>query len=309
MMKLMKLLSAIILILCSVMFTLSHADTNPVSSQSQPASVAEPAAPDASGTNDAKTATSVHEEKVMVARVVWVKGAFSATMPGNQEARKLKLGDNIYLNDTLITDKLSEAQIIFTDNSTMTFRPESKLYINQYNYAPPSKENAEKKSAGKYILDLITGGFRTITGMVAKQNPNDYAVNTPVATIGVRGTEYSLVYKVGQDLYIKRYSGIPCMSNNATKNQSKSVNAGGGGGVSSSSVGGGEVCLDKVKQYGVVSSENEAPVAIVEQPQVFQTDVEIVPVSFSQAPGEAPLTNIEGTGSAGSSSGTSFCIQ
>ncbi len=246
-------------------------------------------------------------------------------MPGSTEARPLKMADNIYMNDTLITEAKSEAQIIFTDNSTMTFRPDTKLYINQYNYEPKTKDDkSDKKSTGKYIMDLVTGGFRTITGLVAKNNPNDYQVNTPVATIGVRGTEYSLVYKQGEDLYIKRYTGEPCMTNGAGAgggsgkdvNTAKPVNVGGGG--ASQGKSSNEVCLDESKQYGYVANANTSPVAIVQQPEVFRTDVEIVPVNFnSSSAGGAASSEVKGNGDEktnngkgpGSGSSSGFCIQ
>lgn len=326
---------------CGVMLTISHADTQVVPVETQPVtSVPAPAAtttpvettattpaaapvattPPAATQADAnqnlveKKQETIPEGKKLVARVVWVKGGFNVIMPGSTEKRPLKLAANIYMNDTLVTDKDSEAQIIFTDNSTMTFRPDTKLYINEYNYVPKAQQKkSEKKSAGKYILDLVTGGFRTVTGLVAKENPNDYAVNTPVATIGVRGTEYSLVYKQGQDLYIKRYTGEPCMVNDATKGVGgkkdavEKTNIGGGGAAASGKSN--EVCLDEIKQYGYVSDTNTNPVAIVQQPEVFRTDVEIVPVKFTDT-GDfggvtAPGQNIDGSGSGSSG----FCIQ
>lgn len=334
---------------CGVMLTISHAETQDITAETQPVTntptpaaaaptettAAAPTETTAAAPADAAPAPAatpanadqnlvekkqevIPEGKKLVARVVWVKGGFSATLPGSAEKRPLKMAANIYMNDTLLTDKDSEAQIIFTDNSTMTFRPDTKLYINEYNYVPKDKAKPdEKKSAGKYVLDLVTGGFRTITGMVAKENPNDYAVNTPVATIGVRGTEYSLIYKQGQDLYIKRYQGEPCMANTATKGGPKSgvvekTNIGGGGAAASGK--GSEVCLDDVKSYGYVANDNTNPVAIVQQPEVFRTDVEIVPVSFKESGdlgvSSAPGLNKPGSGpgeSGGSSSG--FCIQ
>jgi hypothetical protein len=321
---------------CGVMLTISHADTQAVpvetlpvtnapapvatttpveTTAATPAATTPPAATQADANQNLveKKQETIPEGKKLVARVVWVKGGFNALMPGSTEKRPLKLAANIYMNDTLVTDKDSEAQIIFTDNSTMTFRPDTKLYINEYNYVPKAQQQkAEKKSAGKYILDLVTGGFRTVTGMVAKENPNDYAVNTPVATIGVRGTEYSLVYKQGQDLYIKRYTGEPCMVNDATKGGGKKgvvekTNVGGGGAAAAGK--GNEVCLDEIKQYGYVTDTNTNPVAIVQQPEVFRTDVEIVPVKFKETGDFGSVTspgkNIDGSGPGSSG----FCIQ
>lgn len=281
------------------------APTEPVAAATAPASTAAATptteqAPASTSTTtakkDEKSKDGVPEGKTLAARVVWVKGSFSANMPGSADIRALKKADNIYMNDTLMTDTDSEAQIVFTDNSTMTFRPETKFYINEYNYSPKTNGKAEKKSAGKYVMDLVTGGFRTITGLIAKENPNDYQVNTPVATIGVRGTEYSIVYKTDTGLYIKRYKGTPCMSNGAGAGSKGETKKGGGDGATQKK----DVCLDAQKQYGH-ADENTGPVAMVQQPEVFRTDVEVVPFDFNGF-GSGSVNNQDGSSS-------SFCIQ
>jgi len=214
---------------------------------------------------------------VPVGRVVWVKGVLKATM-ANQEVRTLKKASIIYLHDTLTTDDKSEAEIGFTDNSLMTFRPSSTLFINEYEYKPKAKN-----SVGKYILNLIQGGFRTITGMVAKQNPNNYSVNTPVATIGVRGTEYQAYYKNGR-LGVGWYKGTPCVR---TIKKPK------------------EICLSKDLQYVEVPEPDSAPVPMMERPDYLEGDLVI------------DVVNIDGFDIGGSiirtrtiykSGGNSFCI-
>ncbi|MGH8446844.1 MAG: hypothetical protein ACREVL_16350, partial [Solimonas sp.] len=40
------------------------------------------------------------------------------------------------------------------------------------------------------FLRLLKGGFRTVSGLIGKANPDEYRVTTPVATIGIRGTDY-----------------------------------------------------------------------------------------------------------------------
>jgi hypothetical protein len=120
-----------------------------------------------------------------VGRVVWIAGTFKALMP-NKEERILQKTSLIYLNDTLVTDAKSKAQIVFTDQTLMTFREGTTFYIDKYDYHKTPKNG----SVGTYLMKLIEGGFRTITGLIAKSKPSDYEVNTPVATIGVRGTDY-----------------------------------------------------------------------------------------------------------------------
>lgn len=42
------------------------------------------------------------------------------------------------------------------------------------------------------FFSLLKGALRTVTGRVAKVNKKAYLMSTVVATIGVRGTEYSM---------------------------------------------------------------------------------------------------------------------
>ena len=122
-----------------------------------------------------------------VGRVVWIKGTFTATYP-NQRARVLQKSSVIYLHDTLKTDTKTQAQVVFSDHSLMTFRQGTNFYIKNYAYYPEKKEG----SVGSYVMNLIEGGFRTITGLIPKANSSDYEINTPVATIGVRGTDFMI---------------------------------------------------------------------------------------------------------------------
>lgn len=223
-----------------------------------------------------------------VGRVIWIKGLFKATTP-NKEVRTLQKASIIYLNDTLETDANSQAQIAFTDNSLMTFRPSTIFYIDQYDLQSSSSSGGVTKTAGKYIMNLIQGGFRTITGLIAKNSPDNYRVNTPVATIGVRGTDYTIAYENGQ-LYVGHYAGIPCVTSGA-----------------------GTLCLSQTIKYANVPSKGAMPIQLKVQPTVFKEQLKITPAKVAPftGPGSTPPKGGAGTptgtgttGSGTTSSGT-----
>lgn len=217
-----------------------------------------------------------------IGRVVWVKGLFQATMP-NHEIRTLQKDSIIYLHDMLTTGENSQAQIVYTDNTLMTFRAQTKFYIENYAFNPQSKT-----SVGKYIMNLLEGGFRTITGAIAKHNPDDYRIITPVATIGVRGTDYAVYVHNGQ-LLIGYYQGTPCVTSGAKK-------------------GGNTLCLSAQVPYITVPVAGAVPVPVLEQPEVFKDKLEIIQVTL------APFTS-GGYGKYANPNGpvqgtfSSFCIQ
>lgn len=223
---------------------------------------------------------------VPVGKVVWVKGSLKSVAP-NQEERLLKKDSIIYLKDTLVTDEKTQAQIVFTDNTLMTFREGTTFFINQYSYT----QNTKGKSAGKYVMDLIEGGFRTITGLIAKNNPDDYQVNTPVATIGVRGTDYAVYFRKGQ-MFVGYYEGKPCVTGSGDKKKDKTL------------------CLDKDVKYAEVG-DTGIPVPTNIQPAVFRETLQIVPTKitpFSAAQGTVTQT-IAPVSTPSSGPINSFCIQ
>jgi hypothetical protein len=103
----------------------------------------------------------------------------------NGGSRELKQGDFIYQNDEIITSARSFAVLQFVDGAKVTVRPDSTLIIEQYLYAGNDSDEA--------TLNLVSGGLRVITGAMAKSNPENYKVRTPVALMGVRGTEFSIM--------------------------------------------------------------------------------------------------------------------
>lgn len=62
--------------------------------------------------------------------------------------------------------------------------------------ASPAAPAAQQTAAGpgsRAFFKLLKGGFRAVSGLIGKVDRNDYRVSTPVATIGIRGTDYLLV--------------------------------------------------------------------------------------------------------------------
>lgn len=117
-------------------------------------------------------------------QVVWISGTVKATYP-EQTPRILVRGAMVYEKDTIFTDDSSSGQISLTDNSMLTLNPQSTLVIEQYYF-----NEKKPQQGGQSIMNLLKGGFRTVTGFVAKATPANYQMKTPVATIGVRGTDF-----------------------------------------------------------------------------------------------------------------------
>lgn len=82
----------------------------------------------------------------------------------------------------------SKAQWWMQDDSLFVLPTNSTLHIDEY--AVPHNND---QSSGRSFMSLLKGGMRTVTGFIARNNPSGYKITTPVATMGVRGTDFSAV--------------------------------------------------------------------------------------------------------------------
>jgi len=103
------------------------------------------------------------------------------------EIRKAENGDDLMPNELIATGADGVAVIQLSDDSRMTLRPVSEFRVNHLNIDESSNDAASQVA----VLNLLRGGLRLITGIVGKLNPAGYRLSTPIATIGIRGTEFN----------------------------------------------------------------------------------------------------------------------
>lgn len=120
-------------------------------------------------------------------------------------AHALAKGDSIYNGDTVQTGASSYAMIRFSDQSTALLRPNTSFLVEKYHYAAAAPAPAASAPSAQAPLQvaaapvdssffrLVKGGFRAVSGLIAHADYSHYGVATPVATMGVRGTDYELV--------------------------------------------------------------------------------------------------------------------
>ena len=99
-----------------------------------------------------------------------------------QESRVLKIGAEIFEGDVVKTDKKGFAVIIMDDKAKFTLKPNTTFEITQV-----SNDNNPSM-----LTNLVTGGMKVITGQIANKNPENFRINTPLGSIGVRGTRFDI---------------------------------------------------------------------------------------------------------------------
>ena len=93
-------------------------------------------------------------------------------------------GTGVEMNDAVKTAN-GKMGITFEDDTKVQITENSKLVIDDFVYDPKSK------SGSKLAVKVALGTVRYASGQIAKSNPQNVAVTTPTATIGVRGTDFT----------------------------------------------------------------------------------------------------------------------
>lgn len=120
------------------------------------------------------------------ARVEFASGPVVAITPAGAQ-RGLSRGAELQSGEAVRTGDNARLQLRFSDGAMMSLQPQTEFRIDDYRY------NGKADGEERGFFSLIKGGLRTITGLVGRSNRDNYKVTTSVATIGIRGTEYSAV--------------------------------------------------------------------------------------------------------------------
>ena len=100
----------------------------------------------------------------------------------NGATRALGLNASVFLNEVVSTGETARLEVTFTDNTRLTLGEKAKLTLDTYVF-----DSAAGKGAIKFGL---AGAFRFVSGQVSKLASADVSVTTPVAVVGIRGTEF-----------------------------------------------------------------------------------------------------------------------
>jgi len=95
--------------------------------------------------------------------------------------RPARKGEQISVGDRVLT-RAGRAQLLFTDGGFVSLQPDTDFGVNEYHFKG-SNDGSEKG-----VFSLLKGALRTVTGLIGRTKREAYLMNTPTATIGIRGT-------------------------------------------------------------------------------------------------------------------------
>lgn len=92
-------------------------------------------------------------------------------------------GMPVYAADRLKTGRDGSLGVTLKDDTLISSGPNSTLALERFAFNSSSHE-------GSMLLSVIKGTLSVISGLIVKANPEAARIRTPLATIGIRGTEF-----------------------------------------------------------------------------------------------------------------------
>jgi len=116
-----------------------------------------------------------------------VSGEVQQTTLAGQK-HELRKGDAVNEGDTLSSSPKASAKIKMSDGGLITMRPDTQFKITNYKF------NGKQDGSEQSFFLLVKGGFRSVTGLIGKLHKKGYRIDTPMAVLGIRGTDHEVLF-------------------------------------------------------------------------------------------------------------------
>lgn len=130
-----------------------------------------------------------------VGAAVLIKNTVTGTLGTNE--RQLKTGIRVHRNELIRTGPQAQAELKLDDNTKLALGPETELRLDEYAVGSGG-------SAPSIGLKFLKGTLRFLTGSNASES---YKIETPSATIGVRGTIFDIYVAPSGDTFVLIHKG------------------------------------------------------------------------------------------------------
>ena len=118
-----------------------------------------------------------------------IEGDTRMGRPGEQ--RTPTPGEGVNVHQRLSTGKNGAATIILKDGTVLTMGPNTAIDLSRFQFDSTTQQ-------GNFVLDLLQGSVRVVTGLLARINPELFRINTPTSVVGVRGTDFIVEAQAAQ---------------------------------------------------------------------------------------------------------------
>jgi len=106
----------------------------------------------------------------------------------NGAAKPARKGTPLSVGETVLSERSGTAQIKMGDGAVVVVQPGTRVTVVEFRYE--GREDGTERV--RYRLEQ--GGFRAITGAIGRSHKDNYLIETPIAQMGVRGTDHESYY-------------------------------------------------------------------------------------------------------------------
>jgi len=124
----------------------------------------------------------VYKKPRAVGQVISQRGK-TFVLSSELKSRNLEVGSEVFVGDRIYTGVKGFVRLRMIDNAKIDLRCNSEMLIEDYQLV---------RGGNRSVIYLIKGSVKKITGSIGKLAEDIYEMRTPLATVGVRGTEYAI---------------------------------------------------------------------------------------------------------------------
>jgi hypothetical protein len=138
------------------------------------------------GAESAKVSDKANANTVQAsAKLIGAQGEINA-VDGAGQRRRLVDGGSVYPGETVETGSAAKGVLAFRDDSRLTLGATTRFRVDNFVY------DEKNPSEGRFLVSLLRGSVRALTGLIGKANNRNVGFTTATATIGIRGTGLDL---------------------------------------------------------------------------------------------------------------------
>ena len=135
---------------------------------------------------------------VQIGKVINLSGSATSTHADGVSV-DLKVGDPVFQGDVVQTGPDSKLGVSFLDDTVFSMSADARMVLDELVYDPANVANSSM------VFNLVQGSFVFVTGAIAPTG--NMKIETPVATMGIRGTTPKLF--VNANLGVVEFAILP----------------------------------------------------------------------------------------------------
>lgn len=123
------------------------------------------------------------EDDSIIGTVLEVEGSVTITSEGQKDVMAA-VDSPVHINDIIKTGPGARAYILMIDDTQWTLSEDAEMKVDDYVFDP------DDNAANREVYSILSGAFLYVSGLIAKKPEPDVSIETPVGSLGIRGTEF-----------------------------------------------------------------------------------------------------------------------